>query len=103
MKCGTRWSFLNGCHCDACRVANKVYEQRYRRGVRIRPRSDTFTAEEVRTHLRWLREQGVRWATIETLTGVTHTTLWRIANGRAVPTVATAKAILGIGLHRCVA
>lgn len=30
MSCGTRYTYLNGCRCDACRHANAVYQAEWR-------------------------------------------------------------------------
>jgi hypothetical protein len=90
----------NGCRCFDCSQAAVLYEKRRQR-ARRRGEVAYVDASEARTHLLWLRSNGIGRRTIEAATGLSNSAIARIANGtvtRIRP--ATADKILGMHVGR---
>ena len=74
---GTRSRYVDGCRCDRCREANRLYyHQRKRHGT------DLIDAGEARRIIQRLRNRGVGIRRLAHLTGLRRSTLQNIAAGR---------------------
>ena len=93
-RCGTRYSYQQGCRCFGCRLAANRYEQTWRTtgGVRV-------PVGPVAAHIRALVKAGWTKQAIATEAGVGKDTPWYVTSGRSKTVNArTAAAILGIRL-----
>jgi hypothetical protein len=99
---GTRAKYVvEGCHCAACRRANRDYQAR--REMRRLQESygakdpDLIDADETREHLLNLRRHGIGRRQVNRLTGLSTTTVVKIAKGETKRVLArTADLVLGI-------
>lgn len=90
----------NGCRCFDCARATVLYDKR-RVAARRRGEAPFVDASEARAHILWLRSKGIGRRTIEAETGVSNSTVAKIAAGtvtRIRP--ATAAKILGMHIGR---
>ena len=105
---GTRACFVhgpnpgtgNGCRCEPCREANRVYSREmYRAKHRPDGQWEPYVdATEARDHLTWLRSVGVGRRTVSERSGVAVSAVQRIANGtRTKARKQTVDAILAVG------
>lgn len=82
----------NGCRCDPCRTAKRLYE-RDRRRAQHRPDSawvPYVPAGRARRHILMLRDHGVGLKTVVARSGVSQGAIWKLmygkkVNGRMVP------------------
>jgi hypothetical protein len=99
---GTRAKYtIERCHCADCRRANRDYQAR--REMRRLQESygakepDLIDAGETRLHLLNLRRHGIGRRQVRRLTGLSTTTVMKIAKGQTSRVLAsTADVILGI-------
>jgi DNA-binding Xre family transcriptional regulator len=90
----------NGCRCFECSAAAVLYEKR-RVAARRRGEAPFVAADEARAHLLWLRQNGIGRRTIEAQTGLSNSTVSKIAKGtvtRIRPS--TAERILAVHLGK---
>lgn len=89
-----------GCRCEPCRDANRLYaRERDRRLKLLEPADGThIDAGAARDHLLWLRDQGVGLRTVERKTGLARNTLRQIVTGSSARCSArTERLVLGVG------
>lgn len=68
----------DGCRCDPCREANRVYEKE-----RSRRAAPAYVgAANARHHVQWLSEQGVGLKQIVKVSGVSQGALWKLMYGK---------------------
>lgn len=98
---GTHVKYSQGCRCQPCREAHRVYE-RNRKRQRMRPDGKGTTyqlvdATEVRKHLRWLATKGAGYRQLSKISGVSPSSIALIRSGK-VTTVrdSTARKLLGV-------
>lgn len=80
-KHGTRGRFVQGCRCDDCREANRIY---YRKNQldRIYGRNDPLVdASGVRAHLEVLKKASIGLRTVSQITGKPRSSLSKIRQG----------------------
>lgn len=86
---GTHSMYSNGCRCEPCRVAHRLYERqkarernREKMGIEFRP-IRFVDPTETREHLLFLRSKGVGSRAVAEKTGFSHNFIQSIANGQA--------------------
>jgi hypothetical protein len=83
---GTRSKYNAGCHCDACRRANTLYERGRIRHAAYRAAGGEpplfVDAEPARRYLEGLRARGLGWRRIQEVTGVAGSTVHAVLSGR---------------------
>jgi hypothetical protein len=90
----------NGCRCFECSSAAVLYEKR-RIAARRRGEVPYVDAQEAREHLLWLRRNGIGRRTIQTQTGLSNSTVQKIAKGTTARIrQSTADRILGLHLGK---
>jgi len=90
----------NGCRCFECSGAAVLYEKR-RQAARARGEVAYVDAGEARSHLAFLRSNGIGLRTIAQTTALSRSQLTKIANGRTSRIrPATADKILGVHLGK---
>ena len=83
---GNRARYVQGCRCDSCREANRLYARKNAKD-RIWNRTDPMlSAEASRTHLTALRAAGVGTRLISDISGVSRTVIARVLSGAEAPT-----------------
>ena len=98
---GTRTRYaVNGCRCVDCSIAAGDYEKE-RRQLREAGIPAYVDATEAREHLEFLRSHNVGRRTVAQETGLSPTTVSRIAKGDVLRIrQSTLDLIVGVGLHR---
>lgn len=102
---GKRSTYVRGCRCEPCTVANRDYAREMDRHYRRRrygiepPRPDQYVdAAEAREHLRWLSSVGIGSRTVAARSGVSRSAVTDITNGEhSRIRVTTAAKILAVG------
>lgn len=81
LRCGTRSSYVSGCHCDECREANHNYFAHYYRTYRLPIERTLVPAAGAQEHVRRLRAAGMGKRLIAAQAGVALETVQRLARG----------------------
>lgn len=82
---GKRSSYVAGCHCDACREANRAWMEDWNRRRLYGVPSAMVDAQPARDHVRALMSQGMGWKTIAKAAGVSTSTMTHLLYGRPRP------------------
>lgn len=78
---GTIHRYWKGCRCFRCKVAYADYVSFRRLAVREGASNGIVPADRVRAHLNWLRSSGAPLIRISRFTGISYTTICRVASG----------------------
>ena len=78
---GTRGCYVQGCHCDACREANKLYNRKNTREKIWKGGNPLVSTEASRAHLLMLAAEGVGTRLVADLAKVSRTVLAGIRDG----------------------